>query len=173
MGLPGLIHIIFDRLLGRVVRLKNKCSYYPVVILSTASSFAASNNLRPWNDGASSVLNSLSKGKRPAWLKKEQLLAEVGLFSASLHYFLLSAWGKHSVVDLCMGKTFSSWQQDFSITCHPKFIQWQWWILFEAINWTIQIKLDGAQSDAFLLADVIRVDFFDSNLFVVTSQTWW
>ena len=40
-----------------------------------------------------------------------------------------------------------------------------------SLIWTIQIKLDGAQSDAFLPADVIRVDFLDFYLFVVTSQT--
>ena len=31
----------------------------------------------------------------------------------------------------------------------------------------------SAQSDAFLPADIIRVDFLDFYLFVVTSQTWW
>ena len=30
-----------------------------------------------------------------------------------------------------------------------------------SLMWTIQIELDGAQSDAFLPADVIRVDFLD------------
>ena len=36
--------------------------------------------------------------------------------------------------------------------------------------WTIQIKLDGAESDAFLPANVIRVDFLDFYLFVVTND---
>ena len=37
-----------------------------------------------------------------------------------------------------------------------------------SLNWT---KLDGAQSDAFLTADVICADFLDFYLFVVTNQT--
>ena len=61
-------------------------------------------------------------------IKKEQSLAEMGLFSASLHYFLISSWEKHLAVDLCTGKTFSSWQQDFSVTGHSKFLQLHWWI---------------------------------------------
>ena len=32
---------------------------------------------------------------------------------------------------------------------------------------TIQIKLDGAKSDAFLLVDVIHVDFLDFFLFFI------
>ena len=84
---------------SKVLRLKNMCSYYLVVILSTASSFAAFNNFRPWNDGASSVLNWLSKDNWPAWYTKEQLLAENGFI------LCISALFSYR----CMGKAFCSW----------------------------------------------------------------
>ena len=112
---------------------------------------------------------------QPACLKKkEKLLAEMGLFSASLHYFLISSWGKHLAVDLCMGQTFSSWQQDFQLLAIQNSYSYSDEFCSKrcSLIWTIQIKVDGAQSDAFLPADVIRVDFLDFYLFVVTSQTW-
>ena len=40
-----------------------------------------------------------------------------------------------------------------------------------SLIWTIQIRIDSAQSDVILPADIILVDFLDFYLVVVTSQT--
>ena len=58
------------QLYTKVIRLKNMCCYYIVVILSTASSFAAFNNLRPWNDSASSVLEFAFQGQPARLMNK-------------------------------------------------------------------------------------------------------
>ena len=44
------------------------CHHYLVVILGTAPSFAAFNNLHPWNEGANSVLNSHCVPNGPMFL---------------------------------------------------------------------------------------------------------
>ena len=75
----------------------------------------------------------------------------------------MSGWGKYLVVErrklLDIGNSYNYSDEFCSKRCY--------------LIWTIQIrvKLDGAQGDAFLPVDVIRVDFLEFYLFVVTSQT--
>ena len=75
---------------------------------------------------------------------------------------LISAWGKHLVVD---SRIFQLLAIQNSHSCSDEFCS-----KLCCSIWTIQIKLDGAQSDAFLPADVIRVDFLDFYLFVVRAR---
>ena len=80
-------------------------------------------------------------------------------------------WGKHLVVDLCMRKVVDS--RIFQLLAIRNSYSYSDEFCSKrcCLIWTLQIKLDGAQSDAFLPVDVIGVDFLDFYLFVMTRQT--